>query len=159
MKQKKVKLCILLLVLGLTVKAQEASVASGGDALGSGGTFAYSVGQITYTDQIGSNGTVRQGLQQAFEISTVLGIENHSINLQLAVYPNPTTNFLNLNIENNELSSLSFQLFDLNGKLIESRKITNTTESIYVENLPRATYFLKVADNNNTIKTFKIIKN
>lgn len=158
MKQKKVKLCILLLVLDLAVQAQESPTATGGDAAGSGGAASYSIGQIVYTTLSGSNGTVAQGLQQAFEISTVLGIENHSINLQLVVYPNPTTSFLNLSVDNYELSNLNFQLFDLNGKLIETRKITNTTESIYVENLPGAIYFLKVIYNNNTTKTFKIIK-
>ena len=49
MKHKKVKLSVLLLSLGLTAQAQQATTASGGNASGSGGTAAYSIGQVVYT--------------------------------------------------------------------------------------------------------------
>ena len=159
MKHKKVKLSVLLLGLGLTAQAQQATTATGGNASGSGGTVAYSVGQIVYTTKTGTNGSVAQGVQQPYEISIVLGIDNHSIKLELTAYPNPTTNFLTLNVGKAELSGLNFELVDLTGKLIESRKIVNGTETIGMENLPTATYFLKVTNNNNEVKTFKIIKN
>jgi hypothetical protein len=159
MKHKKVKLSVLLLGLGLTAQAQQATTATGGDASGSGGTVAYSLGQIVYTTNTGTNGSVAQGVQQPYEISIVLGIEDNSINLELVAYPNPTNNFLTLNVGKAELSTLNFQLYDILGKLIESRKIISSTETIGMANLPSATYFLKVSNNNNELKTFKIIKN
>ena len=159
MKYKKVKISVLLLGLGLTAQAQQATTATGSDASGSGGTVAYSVGQIVYTTNTGTNGSVAQGVQQPYEISIVLGIDNHTINLELTAYPNPTTNFLTLNVGNAELSTLNFQLYDILGKLIESRKIISSSETIVTENLPSATYFLKVNNDNNEVKTFKIIKN
>ena len=159
MKYKKVKISVLLLGLGLTAQAQQATTATGSDASGSGGTVAYSVGQIVYTTNTGTNGSVAQGVQQPYEISIVLGIDNHTINLELTAYPNPTTNFLTLNVGNAELSTLNFQLYDTLGKLIESRKIISSSETIAIENLPTATYFLKITNNNNEVKTFKIIKN
>ena len=159
MKYKKVKISVLLLGLGLTAQAQQATTATGSDASGSGGTVAYSVGQIVYTTNTGTNGSVAQGVQQPYEISIVLGIDNHTINLELTAYPNPTTNFLTLNVGNAELSTLNFQLYDILGKLIESRKIISSIETIAIENLPTATYFLKITNNNNEVKTFKIIKN
>ena len=159
MKRKKVKLSVLFLVLGLTAQAQQATTATGGDASGSGGTVAYSVGQIFYTTNTGTTGSEAQGVQQPYEISIVLGIDNHSINLELSAYPNPTTNNLTLNVGKTELSTLNFQLYDVSGKLIESRKIISSTETISTENLTSSTYFLKVSNNNNEVKTFKIIKN
>ena len=167
MKHKKVKLIILLSGLGLTAQAQQTTTATGGDASGSGGTVAYSVGQIVYTTYTGTTGSVAQGVQQPYEISIVPGIDNQSIKLELTAYPNPTANYLTLNVGNAELSTLglskveglNFQLYDNSGKLIESRKIISSTETIGMENLPRATYFLKVSNNNNEVKTFKIIKN
>ena len=160
MKQKRVKLSVLLLGLGLTAQAQQATIATGGDASGSGGTIAYSVGQIVYATNTGTTGSLAQGVQQAYEISIVLGIDNHSINLELTAYPNPTTNFLTLNVGNAELSTLNFQLYDINGRLIESRKIISSSETIAMEKLPTANYILKVTNNNNKeVKTFKIIKN
>ena len=159
MKHKKVKLSVLLLGLGLTAQAQQATTATGGNASGSGGTVAYSVGQIVYTTNTGTTGSVAQGVQQPYEISDVLGIEDNSIKLELTAYPNPTTNFLTLNVGKAELSTMNFALYDISGKLIESRKIISSSETIAMENLPSVTYFLKVTNNNNEVKTFKIIKN
>ncbi len=157
MKYKKVKLGALLLGCSLSAQAQQAATASGGNASGSGGTVAYSVGQIVYTTNTGSNGSVAQGVQQAYEISIVLGVENHQVNL-IQAYPNPTIDYLTLNVGDSDLSSLNFQLYDITGKLIENKKITSSTETIHMENLPSAMYFLKVTNNNKEIKTFKIIK-
>ena len=161
MKHKKVKLSFLLLGLGLTAQAQQATTATGGNASGSGGTVAYSVGQVVYTtNKGGSNGTVVQGVQQPFEISVVTGIEEaKGINLAVSAYPNPTTDFLNLKVENYDNTNLSYQLFDISGKLLESKKITGNQTSIVMSNLVPATYFVKVTESNKEVKTFKIIKN
>ena len=162
MTNNKTKL-IALLAAGLLwaglVQAQQATTAAGGDASGSGGTVAYSVGQIVYTTNTGANGSVAQGVQQAYEISIVTGLEDTQISLNMQAYPNPTTDYLTLNVGNFELSTLNFQLYDISGKLIESRKIISSTETIAMGNLSSATYFLKVSNNNNEVKSFKIIKN
>ncbi len=158
-KNKKVILSLLLLVLGLTAQAQQATTASGGDANGSGGSAAYSVGQIVYTTNTGTTGSVAQGVQQPYEIYVELGIENSSIALELSAYPNPTIHSLTLNVGNTFSENLHFELCDLNGKIIERRKINSSTETINMESLATATYFLKVSNAKNHIKIFKIIKN
>jgi hypothetical protein len=158
MIHKKQIISVLLLCLGLTAQAQQATTATGGNASGSGGTVAYSVGQIVYTTNTGTTGSVAQGVQQPYEIY-VLGIEDNSINLALTAYPNPTTSNLTLSVGQADLSKMNFQLYDMVGKLIESRKIVSSTETIGMETLPNATYFLKVMNNNTEVKTFKIIKN
>ena len=158
---KKTKLIIMFsLISAITgVKAQQGFTAAGGGASGSGGNAAYSVGQIVYTTNTGAGGSVAQGVQQPYEISIVLGLEDHQISLNMKVYPNPTSDFLILNVGNFELSTFNFELFDVSGKLLESKKITSSTETISMENLPSSTYFLKVTSNNEEVKTFKIIKN
>jgi hypothetical protein len=158
MKYKKAIFSFVLLGLGLAAHAQQATTAAGGNASGSGGTVAYSVGQIVYTTYASSSGSVAQGVQQPYEISSVLVIDNPTINVQLSAYPNPTSNFLQLNVGKADLSACSFQLIDINGKLLESRKINNSIEKIGLENLSSATYFLKVSINNKEVKIFKIIK-
>ena len=159
MKNKKVILGILFLNLTVTAFAQQATTAAGGNASGSGGTAAYSVGQIVYTTNVGSNGSMAQGVQQPYEISIVFGVEDNLINLNFNLYPNPTTNFLTLSISDIDLSVLSFELFGSDGKLIEAKKITTFNEVICLENLSSGAYFLKIINNNQQIKSFKIIKN
>lgn len=141
-----------------TAEAQQTTTTSGGTASGSGGTVAFSVGQVVYTTNTGSNGSVAQGVQQPYEISVVLGLEDPEISLTMQAYPNPTIDNLTLNVGNNELSNLNLQLIDLNGRLIENRIISNAIETIRMENLAAAVYFLKVTRSNTEIKTFKIIK-
>ena len=153
------KLLVTTLLLGLTqVNAQEAVVTSGGNASGTNGNVSYSVGQTIYTTNLGTNGSVAQGVQQAFEIYTLLGAENFNINLQLAVYPNPTTNWLQLEVKNTDFTNLSYQLFDLNGKMIYNQKVTAETSTISMEQLPAAIFLLKIVSNNKEVKSFKIIK-
>ena len=159
MKKKKLIIMFSLISAITGVKAQQGFTAAGGGASGSGGNAAYSVGQIVYTTNTGAGGSVAQGVQQPYEISIVLGLEDHQISLNMKVYPNPTSDFLILNVGNFELSTLNFELFDVSGKLLESKKITSITETISMENLPSSTYFLKVTSNNEEVKTFKIIKN
>ena len=79
--------------------------------------------------------------------------------LNIKAYPNPTIDYLTLNVGNIDLSSLYFQFYNGGGKLIENRKISSVSETILMENLSSAIYFLKVVNNNNEVKTFKIIKN
>ena len=165
MKYKKLKFSALLLLgLGLTgLQAQESVNATGGNASGSGGTVAYSVGQVVYTTNIGTNGSVAQGVQQPFEISVVLAIEEaKGINLTVSAYPNPTTDYLTLEVDASttlSIQSMAYQLYDMQGKLLQNEKITSNQASIVMSNLVPATYFVKVIQSNKELKTFKIIKN
>jgi len=159
MKHKKTITSVAFLLLGLGgLHAQETVTTAGSEATGTGGTASYTVGQVVYTTTAtGTNGSVAQGVQQPYEISTTVGINEISINLELSVYPNPTTDYLTLKVEKTE--GLTFQLFDMQGKLIKSKTVNNTSTDISLAEQPTATYFLKVVKNNQLVKTFKIIKN
>ena len=147
--------------LGLTVlQAQNVISTSGGMALGNGGTATYSVGQVVYTTNTGANGSVAQGVQQPYEISVMTGIkEAKDISLEFVVYPNPTTDFVKLKIMNYKVNNLRYQLYDINGCLLQDNKVDDIETRITMENLKPSTYFLKMMQGNWDIKTFKIIKN
>ena len=158
MKNKNTITSIAFLLLGLGgLHAQESPTAAGGEATGPGGSVSYSVGQVVYTSNTGTNGSVSQGVQQPYEISVTVGLHETTLNLELSVYPNPTSNYLTLKVE--DLSNLSYQLMDMQGKVIEDKKVTAVNTTITMEELAKATYFLKVIKNNQIVKTFKIIKN
>ena len=157
---KKLVLSILIVIVGVPLIAQEAIPAAGGDATGSGGSVSYSVGQMVYTTNTGTNGSVAEGVQQPYEISVVVGIEQaKDINLICTAYPNPTTDLLILEVEGAANEKFLFQLFDIMGKLLVSNKIIDNKTTISMANLAPAIYFLKVTDHQKVVKTFKIIKN
>ena len=162
MKYKKLTLsAVLLLGLGSAgLYAQEAIPASGGNASGNGGSVSYTIGQVVYTTNKGTNGSVAQGVQQPYEISVVTGlIEANGVNLFFTAYPNPAKNYIILKIENYKTLNLTYQLYDDNGKLLENKKVEGSETQIDMSNLVIATYILKVSESNKALKTFKIIKN
>ncbi len=57
------------------------------------------------------------------------------------------------------LSQYITSLYDINGKLLESKKIETNETTFSLENFVPSTYFLKIIQNNKEIKTFKIVKN
>ena len=150
-----------LLLFGLCrLQAQEAVSASGGEASGSGGTVSYTVGQVAYTTNVGSNGnSVSQGVQQPYEISVETAVpEAKGISLNVLAYPNPTTDYLTVRIENYETADLRFLVFDINGKLLQIVNATGNETKINANMLTSGSYFVKVLDNQKEIKVFKIIK-
>lgn len=157
---KIVLMFILIGMGGFSLLAQQTVSSAGGKATGSGGTASYTVGQVAYITNTGSNGSVAQGVQQPYEISIVTGIvEAKDISLEIEVYPNPATDFVKLKTENYGVKNLKYQLYDINGSLIKDDKVEGNETSISMQNLLPSVYFLKVTDNNRVIKTFKIIKN
>ena len=142
-----------------STQAQQATTAAGGDALSTGGSVAYSVGQIDYITIIGNDGSVAQGVQQPYEFYIVAGVENDLVHLVVDAYPNPISDFLQLHIEYDNWQDVIFQLVDIEGSIIESRKITSATETIDMSLLSSDIYFLKVSCQGKELKTFKVIKN
>ena len=164
MEHKKLYLSVVLLfALGLTrLNAQESVNVGGDNALGSGGSVSYSVGQVVYTTNSGTTGTVSQGVQQPYEISVITGFEDIKwMNLNCSVYPNPTTDYLTLKIDASAsipIRNLSYQLYDMNGRLLESGKLESYETQIVMVNLVPETYLLEVFNQNKIVKSFKIIK-
>ena len=162
MKQKLRILSLLLVCIYMFtwLHGQQVISATGGTATGSGGTVTYTIGQITWNMYSGTNGTILLGVQQPYEISVVTAIENtEDISLECSVYPNPTRGLIKLLIKEFDLKDLKFKLFDLNGVLIQDKKIDSEVTEIYLENQPSSIFFLKIINNNQEIKVFKIIKN
>lgn len=158
--QLKFSVTLLLLGLGLTLtQAQEVIIATGGNSSSTGGSVSYSVGQATYATSAGSNGSVSEGIQQPYEISIVTELETaKNITLSIAAYPNPTIDYLTLEVKDMDYLTLTYQLYDMQGKLLQNKKITSHQTNITMSNLVPATYFIKVIQNNQEIKTIKIIK-
>lgn len=141
--------------------AQNSPVSSGASAIGSGGSSSYSVGQIVYLTNYGENISAIEGNQQPFEIIFLSNYTSEAINLGFSAYPNPTKNNLNLSFADElDLENMTYELFDLTGKIIISKtNIKSSKQIIYLANYQTGLYFLSIIKGNEIIKSFKIIKN
>ena len=161
MRHKKLVLsAVILLSLGVTgLQAQQTITAAGGDGSGSGGSVSYTVGQVIYHTNAGTNGSESQGVQQPFEISVITAVpEAKDISLEFLVYPNPATDYVILKTGTYEVKNLSYVLYDIGGRLLGHDKIQSSETNISMQAFLPSTYILKVIDNNKVIKIFKIIK-
>ncbi|MFN6038760.1 MAG: T9SS type A sorting domain-containing protein [Bacteroidota bacterium] len=151
-------LALSLLCLNLS-HAQVSFNSSGSDATGSGGNVTYSIGQVVYNTHSGINGSSAQGVQQAYEILTLYYNENAKL-ISLIAFPNPTNDNLVLEIGNNIVEELQYELFDLQGKLIKSEKIVDKKVLVDMINEPSSIYYINIYNQENKkVQSFKIIKN
>ncbi|MDC8003371.1 T9SS type A sorting domain-containing protein [Aureisphaera galaxeae] len=160
MKHKRMTYWLLgfLLLTAPLAMAQRNTVATGGEATGSGGTVGYSVGQIDYTEATGSGGSANLGLQQPFEIF-VLGVDDQpNITIEMAVFPNPTQANLTLRLDQAPTPGMRIALYDILGRSLYENEVHFNETIIPMEALASATYILRVSDNYSLLKTFKIIK-
>jgi hypothetical protein len=154
---KKMTLVGGLLLATQLMYAQQSIPATGGDATGSGGSSSYTVGQLVYTTTTGS-GSVIQGIQQSIELFTLSNPQLSTVNLSAVIYPNPTSDYVMLKISDTALYNLSYHLIDINGKAISNGSLTNGDTQINMQQLAVGMYILKVSQNSQELKTFKIIK-
>ena len=154
------KKLILLIFLfsALKIFSQQQPVSSGGNAVSASGSVSYSIGQIAYQQAIGTGGSIIQGMQQPFEITATLGVENSEIQLEMQVYPNPVSDILNLKIEKISFKNMQFRLYDLSGKLVKTESIKTAETKINLQNFPSSTYLLQIINEGKISKIFKIIK-
>ena len=158
---KKSTLSMLSILVSIGLQAQESIPASGGEAAGEGGSVSYTVGQIVYHTHTGTTGSVSEGVQQPYEISVITGIEESGISLNISAFPNPTTDYLILKIADDAFQETRYTmaLYDVNGRIIKQQFIVANETTIDMADLHPATYLLKVVNDNQEVKTFKIIKN
>lgn len=139
--------------------AQEGVVSSGGDAIGSGGSAGYTLGEAAYSDITANGaGAAYQGMQQTYDI--LLGVfENEFIQLNMNVFPNPTVNSISLQIDEFYLDEFKCQMTDASGKVINQMELTNALTEIQMSHLSAGTYYISVLDQGQVIQSFPVIKN
>lgn len=142
--------------------AQSAIVPVGGDAQGNGGSVSYTVGQMAVESAANSNGsiTVLEGVQQPYEIMTV-GVDDYpQIALNAIVYPNPTENIAQLQLNGFEIPTdgLRATLYNSNGKQLQNVTVTEDLTTFQIGQYATGTYYLEVRDGKRTLKTFKIVR-
>jgi hypothetical protein len=159
MKMNKLIISILTILTSMTVAiAQRAIVSNGGNATGSGGSASYSVGQIDYV----SAGLVSAGVQQPVVLIplSVTGIANsENLSLELAIYPNPSSDFVVLKLGNYTSKLVKYNIMDIYGKILTTNTAENDAQ-IPIGNFSQGQYIISICtQKDQLIKSFKLIKN
>lgn len=95
---------------------------------------------------IGENGII---YKKNFNLSN----PNFATNNNIKVYPNPTSNIINIQVINKVENVTNYSIFNLTGKEVENGKIINNR--IDLKNISDGEYLVKLGEKNHA---FKIIK-
>lgn len=155
---RKQSLAIFLLISG-NHYAQSNTVATGGNSTGINGSVSYSIGQIDYTSQSGTNGQLNQGVQQPYEFYSTNSIDELGDQIQLTIGPNPTTDGITVTYLGTDTKTLECTLTDASGKVVIAP--FNFSQQTILDLNPFASgmYNLSIHSGAKEIKTVKIIKN
>lgn len=153
----KIKFTILLLLLcTLTVSSQEVIASQGNSYSNSSVSIDFTIGEVVIASLSNTGNTLTQGFHQTN--LTVLAIDDFDINYQARVFPNPTQDLLQVEIQNFE--GLNYKMYDIQGRQLSQQKIYSINTSINTTPYAKGLYLLVILnENNQLLKTYRIIKN
>lgn len=161
MNKKFILVLQLLLFLSIYTFGQtiQNSVVGSTGASASAGTIKmdYTLGEVVIETFSAGGQTLTQGFHQT--ALHLVAIENTDYFPEISIYPNPTSDLVNIDIPAN-YNSLDISLYDVTGKLI--RIFSNASGKVTLDAavLATGTYYLQMINTtNDKVKTFKLIKN
>lgn len=99
---------------------------------------------------------ITQGFHQdKYEIISVAELAPE---IDIVIQPNPAENFVSLRLKDAKTDNLKYIFTDCSGKVLQTSELKSTQELIDLSGYAPATYFIQVTENNQFIKSFKIIK-
>lgn len=97
--------------------------------------------------------TNQRRLVANFEVENSI---NESSIASISIYPNPTSDFIRLVLENSE--GLSYEIFDSSSKLLMYNRISTNNELVDLNDLSSGIYFINVVSDGKIVASKKIIK-
>ena len=135
--------------------AQQNIVSSGNNSTSASGEVTYSIGLLNYKEALGSGGSSSVGAQIPLEVLQLLSTDEQNL-VSLKVFPNPASDHVFINLTKQE--NLNYKLTDVSGRKIADGKISTLQTRIDLNYLNTSIYILNIYQNNNTLKSYKIIK-
>lgn len=168
-KQRKSKIIVqlgIVLLMGSISYSQSIapqSVNNSGSTMSqSNGSLSFTVGELTVQSQTDSQGnTLGSGFTAGASLTTMSVQETNAAILDVKVYPNPTTELVNIQINHSTVDQVIVTVADLEGKEVYSGKYLGIANVIGINTSSYATgsYLLTLKNTSNQLLgTYKIIK-
>lgn len=148
---------LFLLCIASEAKPQEVVATLGSTHQNNSGSISYTLGELSSETYSTASATLTQGFHQP-TITVVSINQTNYANIPVTAFPNPTSDFVRLQIENEDLSGLIYLLYDSDGKLLAERNIESYSTDISFINLNRAIYFIVIKKDGMEVKTLEICK-
>ena len=132
---------------------------SGGELKGSSSSIEYVIGETSVSTYATKNNSISEGFLQGYEIYPVplsSGEDELSESISIKVYPNPTTDFIN--IETSDIDTYNYSVVDGVGKIVLEGASSEAIKSLEFKTLSTGVYHLLIFKEDKIVKKFKIIK-
>ena len=148
-----------LLILGLlsiinSVHSQEVVSTQGETYSSPNAIIDFTVGEVVINTVSDGTNNITQGFHQTNW--NFVGLENHTPSFEAIIFPNPTSEVLN--IRASAFENVIYTLYDAQGKLIVKDKLTAEQTLIPVSQLATGSYSITLNNPTQNLKTFKLIK-
>ncbi|MFM1876289.1 MAG: hypothetical protein RL266_2026 [Bacteroidota bacterium] len=116
-------------LFGIAQSISPEVIASAGEHFDNGTVqLSWTLGEVMVDTYDNGTNILTQGFHQTD--LTVTSIEETLADIRMNLYPNPTSEYLNIELGNNE-QNINLQLYDMNGKLIH-KDVINAYDTKYV---------------------------
>jgi hypothetical protein len=119
----------------------------------------YSIGEMVLVETAKhSNGVLTQGFIQPSVFIKANSNQNNGLNPDnwVRVYPNPSSRFVNIEFFEEQVATI--ELYDATGKIVRQQNEQAIKQSLDLEGLANATYFLKIKLNNQQTFHYTLLK-
>jgi hypothetical protein len=118
----------------------------------------WSIGELQTETYKATGQTLTQGFHQGNYLVTAIE-QAKDLKFEITAFPNPTTDFIGLKFDNSKPASLQYTITDMIGKVLQTGRLCENNQQINFANYTVGTYFIIIKQNNQFVKSFKIIKN
>ena len=146
---------VTLLLLWIGIYGQSVIASAGSSAKSTSASLDWTIGELFILQRSNDTLQLDHGFHQLFLENLSTSISEYNIDAALDIYPNPTYEFLNVEIKNS--NKYRYSVFNAHRKLIESGTIQRQG-SIDVSNFPQGTFILELSIPNREYGIYSFIK-
>ena len=149
---------LLLIITSCTGLMAQEVVATAGSTFGnSSGRISYTIGEGVAQTFTKGDKTLTQGFHQP-SITVKMLCKLKDPDYSVSVFPNPTSDVLNIKVNMENASGLKYLLLDVNGKILSQKNMEGPEYNIHLDQFAAGFYILKVQIGTKELSTFKIMK-
>lgn len=157
------KIALLLTMscfLQCTINAQTKQViaSAGGTGSASSGSMDWTIGETNVSTLSTMNTILTQGFHQPILQVVPVGNAENPV-LTIDIFPNPIDVYLVIKLHQTDFKEFLYQLYDITGKLLETKKFEAENSILPMEDRTEGTYLLKIMKGNREIGVYRIVKN
>lgn len=151
---KKKTLMAGFLLVGSSLFGQEVIATQGDSYTSASGNIDFTIGEVVIATGTDGSNDITQGFHQTNW--NFLGLEDHAQQIEVAVFPNPSSDIMN--IQTSSFEGLEFTMLDAKGKIVMENVLREEISSFDVSQLAPGNYNLIIRSSGETLKDFRLIK-